>query len=516
VGPGVPLEHPRLLGDLETTRGQVWRVQAWHALVRSALILIGLAALLALADWMWVLPSQARGMILLGAFALAMLGLFRAWPRVDSRQIALAVEREFAELGQSVQTVVDYAHPGPETVPASPGLVKALLHETDERTSGLDYQRVVPWRDLRRGLALLGLMLVPGILTLLFSPGLRTATLRTLLFPAYYTTWKVEPGDAVIHEGDKLDVTVTLAGRPVRHARWLYREAGGSGQWTSADLVATEPAAHAPLIGRLTTGLANCRTDLDYRVEAGEIQSPVYHVRVVLPLTVSKFAATVVPPAYTRRPSVTRNEGNLRVIEGSDVQFALEMNREPRTAALELETAGEASPRTIPLAIQGTKLTGMIPRIAAEQRYAIVARAADGVELDRTPYQVKVQRDEPPTVRLLRPEEETAVIATAEVPIEVAAGDDFGVARVGIACKVGDGPEESLDLRDHPDQPLTVRAMATLYLEKHKLTYTDGITYYAFVEDNHPLRPHRVVSELRFIDILPYKQAFQYVEGGGT
>ncbi len=204
------------------------------------------------------------------------------------------------------------------------------------------------------------------------------------------------------------------------------------------------------------------------------------------------------------------------MIDGSDVQFALEMNREPQSAALELETTGDASPRTIPLAIEGTKLTGMISKVVAEQTYAIVARAADGVELDRTSYQIKIQRDEPPTVRFLRPEEELAVIATAEVPIEVAAADDFGVARVGISCKVGNGPEESLDLRDHTDQPLTVRAMATLYLEKHKLTYTDGITYYAFVEDNHPVKPHRVVSELRFIDILPYKQTFQYVEGGGT
>ena len=51
------------------------------------------------------------------------------------------------------------------------------------------------------------------------------------------------------------------------------------------------------------------------------------------------------------------------MIEGSDVQFALEMNREPQTAALELETTGDASPRTIPLAIQGTKLTGMIPKV---------------------------------------------------------------------------------------------------------------------------------------------------------
>ena len=58
----------------------------------------------------------------------------------------------------------------------------------------------------------------------------------------------------------------------------------------------------------------------------------------------------------------------------------------------------------------------------------------------------------------------------------------------------------------------------TLYLEKHKLDFTDAITYYAFVEDNYPPRPHRVVSELRFIDILPFKQDYQWCEGeaGGS
>ena len=74
-------------------------------------------------------------------------------------------------------------------------------------------------------------------------------------------------------------MAVTLAGRPVAlGARWLYRKAGSSDDWTSADLAPSEPAVHpAPrhrLIGRLTTGLANCQTDLEYRVEAGELQSP--------------------------------------------------------------------------------------------------------------------------------------------------------------------------------------------------------------------------------------------------
>ena len=519
-GASAPAEHPRLLDDLESTRRQMRRVLRWQALVRFGLILLGLAALLALADWTWVLPRSARGLVLVGALALAMVALFRSWPRVDRKQVALAVEHQFSELGQRVQTVVEYAHPGPDTVPASPGLVRALLEETDERTSGLDYQRVIPWPALRTGLTLLGLTLVPLILGPLCWPGLRTAALRAMLFRAYYSTLEVEPGDTTVRAGDDLKVAVTLAGRPVHSARWLYRKAGGSDDWTAADLALNEPAVHsAPrrrLIGRLTTGLTNCQTDLDYRVEAGELQSPVYHVRVVHPLTISKFEATVAPPAYTRRPTVILSQGSMRVIEGSNVQFSVELNREPGMAALVLGTLGEPSPRTIPLSIQGTRLTGTIPRVTTEQPYAIVARAADGLELDPVEYRIKVQPDERPTVRFLRPEEELAVIPTAEVPIEVAGGDDFGVARIGIAYKVGSGQEESLYLQNYQDQPLTVRAAATLYLEKHKLSYTDSITYYAFVEDNRPDQPQRVASELRFIDILPFKQTYQFVEGEGT
>ena len=154
--------------------------------------------------------------------------------------------------------------------------------------------------------------------------------------------------------------------------------------------------------------------------------------------------------------------------------------------------------------------------MTADQSYEIVAEAADGVSLDVTRYRIQVQPDEPPTVRFVRPDEELAVVPTAEVPIEVQAGDDFGLARIGIAYRVGKGAEESLLLQEHASQPLTARALAMLYLEKHKLSYTDNITYHAFVEDNRPTQPHRVVSELRFIDILPYKQAYQYVEGGGT
>ena len=132
--------------------------------------------------------------------------------------------------------MVEYAQPGPETAPASPGLVRALLDETDERTSGLDYQRVIPWPALRRSLTLLGLTLMPVILVCSSGPICARPHCGRCFFEQSYTTLKVEPGDTTVHAGDNLDVAVTLAGRPVRTARWLYRKAGDPGDWTSADL----------------------------------------------------------------------------------------------------------------------------------------------------------------------------------------------------------------------------------------------------------------------------------------
>ena len=58
--------------------------------------------------------------------------------------------------------------------------------------------------------------------------------------------------------------------------------------------------------------------------------------------------------------------------------------------------------------------------------------------------------------------------------------------------------------------------LAMLYLEKHQIDYRDGISYYAVAVDNYPDKPHRVVSELRFIDILPFKHVYKLAELDGT
>ena len=238
---------------------------------------------------------------------------------------------------------------------------------------------------------------------------------------------------------------------------------------------------------------------------------------MIHPLKLKGLQAAITPPAYTRKPPSVAREGNFRVLEGSKVRLQITLDRAPKTAELAPTSPdGKAPPGRVPLKIQGNTMTGELPPLTADVRYEIAATAADGMTLDADPFRIQVKPDEKPTILFVRPHESSAALPTTDVPVQVEAGDDLGLARVGIAYRVNDGPEESLYLDEPKDQPLTVEALTTLYLEKHELTYTDGLTYYAFVEDNKPYEPHRVVTELRFLDILPYKQAFQLVEGGGT
>jgi hypothetical protein len=71
-------------------------------------------------------------------------------------------------------------------------------------------------------------------------------------------------------------------------------------------------------------------------------------------------------------------------------------------------------------------------------------------------------------------------------------------------------------------QPHQSEAFAeqVLMLEQFLLTQKDCVAYYAFAEDNRPDNPQRATTELRFIDIRPFKRIFQLVDapdmpGGG-
>ncbi len=508
---------PAVVEKLETTRREMYAFQRTRCLLTTALLVLALAGLLAAADYFLVLPAGVR---LVGWLAIAVAAGVRLWnglvvPRrhFGRKDAAAEVESALPDLGQRVRTTIEYAEPAPDTMPAEPGLVRALTADTDRRTSPLDFHRLIPWRSLAWPVAGLAALCLLAVTLLVLNGGLRTAALRLFLAPVNYTNLDVKPGDQTVKVGSDLAVQATLTGRPVRSAELQYRPAGSADDWSHVDLAPPELVGKK-LSGTLETTLKDCQKELEYRVVAGPVESPVYHLAILRPLVLKQAEATVAPPAYTRRPEAVVKDGNLKVIAGSKVRFHFTLDREPKAARLELQ--GKDGVTAVPLEVRGRELVGELPAVEKPADYQVVAEAADGMKLDDNHFRIQVQPDRKPTVRFVKPQEQIEVTQTTEVHMKIEAGDDFGLSAVGVVFQVGNGEMKTLYLNRDPAQPTSLKAEVVLPLEDHEVTFQDGVTYYAFAEDNHPDKPQRITTELQWIDIRPYKRTYQILDTGGT
>jgi hypothetical protein len=506
------------------------------------LVELALVATLALVDWLWITSVAMRvvGLCLLAGAAIGIVFLaLGGIRRLGRSEAAVAVEESFPQLGQRVRTTLEYAEPLPTTAPASAGLVDALVDDTDRQTRRIDLKTLIPWRRLRWEAATLAVLAAVGLVTLAVSPELRVAIERLLLLPAHYTTLKVEPGDRQVKVGGDVLIQAELTGRPVRHVELRYRIVGNSSDsekaqaWEVDSLAGRETVDVAndlaqgstAITGKIEKKLSGLEEDLEYQVVAGQRASDIYRLTIVRPLVLKEVAATITPPAYTRRPTTVEAKGNVKVIEGSHLELAFKLDRPPQSALLALRPTSphaEAVPQPA-VRIDGATLSADLATIDQELEYELTAEAADGMKLEPKRFHVRVQPDQKPSVRFIEPPEQLEVTITTEVAMHLEASDDFGVGKMGIVYQIADGPERELYLEDLPQQPLSVETLATLFLERHDVYVTDAVTYYAFAEDNRPVEPgrggapNRAMTELRFIDIRPYKRTYHPAssDGGG-
>jgi hypothetical protein len=209
---------------------------------------------------------------------------------------------------------------------------------------------------------------------------------------------------------------------------------------------------------------------------------------------------------------------DLKVVDGTEVDFHLTLNRQPAEARLVPVGANADKADSPALTINGHVLAGGFGAVTKSQQFVITARAADGMRFESSRLRIHVRPDGKPKIRFVRPPEDLEVTPTTEVPLAVHVSDDFGVRKVAVMAQVGDGAMRTLWEEDFagPKPPRASRGEPMLFLEDHEVTFQDAVTYYAFVEDNRPGEAKRTVTELRFIDIRPYKREYQILEGGGT
>ncbi len=526
-------EPPELkfLARFEHVCTSLRRYQLRQGLCRTfAAAALGLAVLAA-ADFQFELPRSARAAGLFAAAAVTLAVLwgqviapFRWWTRPRT---AVEIESRFPQLGQRIRTVVQYAELSLERIHsegAAPSLVDALERETEIKVQPLPLDRIVPWRRMWA----LGALAAAPVLFLLFATARdaewRTALERALLSRRPYTTLSVTPANFMVDKGDSVPITVELHGRLKRDVVLYTRPVGQpDAAWKAAALDAPErgPAS------KREAKLEKVEKPLDYRVAAGRASSPTYRVEVRYPLALESFNVALEPPAYTGVKPSTVKGGDLRVIEGTGATFQVTFDSAPAEASLVMTDPSVRSrnnktppaPLVIPLKPSGATFSAGL-KLTKGLDYQIQARTADGRATLNIRYKIEVLEDRAPRVAFEQPDEALEVHPVAEVLNRIRVGDDFGLTKAGIVFQFNNGDEQILIVKDFKAEPATTRTSAALQemlpLEKLAASPTDSLTYYAFAEDNNPAGPRRTETDLRYVDIRPFKREYKMGEGGSA
>ena len=520
---------PKFLDRFEHVWASLRRYQIRQGLAWSFLtVTLGLTALVAADHRLELLWNvRAAGLVALAVVTLAVL-----WARVISPlrwwtrpRTAAEIESRFPELGQRIRTVVQYAALSDELIDlegVTPSLVGALEEETEIRAQPLPLDRLVPWRRIWAVASLAAAPLLLLLTAAAISPEWRVALERALLSRRPYTTISVAPGNLTVEQGDSVPIAIELQGR-LRRDVVLYTRPEGepNAEWKAAKLDAPD---RGPASKREVT-LEKLEKPLAYRVSAGSVSSPAYRIGVRYPLALESFDVAIRPPAYTGVKPSTVKGGDLRVIEGTEATFQITFDSPANEASLVMTDPSvrakkdKAAPtqQVIPLKSNGTSYTALL-NLTKGLVYRIEARTADGRATLKNEYKIEVLEDRAPRVAFEQPDEALEVHPIAEVLNRVRVGDDFGLTKAGIVFQFNNGGEQTLIVKDFTAAPAKDRTTAALeemlMLEKLAASPTDSLTYYAFAEDNYPGGAKRTETDLRYLDIRPFKREYKQGESG--
>lgn len=543
------------------------RVEIEQAVAWTALAGVLLFCLLAALDYALELRLATRTVFLFCAAAsvLAVGGrsAWRAWRRGSRPTTASELEETFPELGQSVRTTVEFGEKSEEAI-RSQGvkgtLVSALAQQTDDRTRPLELDVVVPTRRLWAVTA--AVALVTAIVASLSSADWqwRTAAGRVLLQDQPYRSLQVQPGSITVDEGSPAEIAVSLIGRTDRDVMLLTRSSEKpDAEWTEQSLEPVDPdSSDKPATTNVAAKDGNtpdsalpranylARFDrmtepLEYRVVAGEVASDSFRIDIRRPVRIQQISVSLAPPEYTRLPATTVTDGNFSGLDGTLASMQIAFDKPVRSvsivfAAKKSGNAAEppAEPETVVLSLQPAEggppnpSTSLIAAtdfpLVEDRNYSIVAEAEDGTRLPDNKYRIRVRHDQAPQVSFESPSDGVEVHSLAELPMRVRVNDDYGLTKAGVIFQVNNEQEIPLLAEDFAavveaakevaeTGALSPKTQSTLErllpLEHFGLTQKDSVMYFAFAEDNLPGSPQRTETDMRFIDIRPFKRQYQ-------
>ena len=460
----------------------------------------------ALVDTRFVLPLGVRWTILIGGIVFALAAVWFARLRSlaqSTKSAASAFEKAHPIVGQRIRTSVDMEGTPVGDSPDAKALRKQLGRETTRDLEKLPWAHLVPSRRFFLATGALAVVIGAFIFGLNSNPDLRLG-LKRILSPSSGVTytdisWDQLPTDFDERHPLRLSVTVS---RRVSEPQVFLRDANVSeAEWEEVTLTALAES------GQWDAILTDRRTDLEVYAIAGDARTTVkklnYHP--IPKLVSSRVKLTY--PAYTGLPEEVLEQGDVRAVEETEVEWEFVFDHPPLKAEWHLGTEGKSdlSPE------EGSGAYRVKGKLDVSKiKASLTVYAYDGEPLDAWRYQVTGVEDKMPVVKVLEPKDGVKATSITELPVRIRAMDDYGVSEIGVVLDaVGERDwilEEVVDASDQKRIDAVVQAM----LEKVPVTIRDNVRLHAYALDHKARGGPRAVTPLISIEIVPFKQRWRW------
>jgi len=325
---------------------------------------------------------------------------------------------------------------------------------------------------------------------------------------------RIEPGDAVVFQGDFQTVTAEVHGlRTGEEVLLHYSTADGQSVDQVVPLVKDEGDYRYRC--NLPPGSRGFQQDWQYRLSAGDALSRWFHIRVEVPPVIEVESVRYDYPAYTRlAPRTVARQGDIRAIEGTRVSIQGRANRPVQRAEIDLGCDGRGS---VAMNVDDRTVSGGFllrfsrsdPSRPQDDCYQLRFIDQSGNWNPRpVRYQIDVTPDLPPRVEIVTPEQDVIRMGPNDrLPIGVRAEDaDFGLRKVVVRTS-RDGQalrELPLLVRPASRDAWEGRFEGTVEFRPDRLGLEPGavVMLWAEAEDNKEPSPNVAASARQRIEII--------------
>ncbi|MEX1229459.1 MAG: hypothetical protein WEB58_04415 [Planctomycetaceae bacterium] len=307
--------------------------------------------------------------------------------------------------------------------------------------------------------------------------------------------FQIEPGDIQVIYGKGLDVRVTVSGGPADRVE-LMIDTG-----REAEALPMFPEAG----DKWRASLARVTESATYYIRADKARSPRYKIEVISVPQIESVRFRITPPAYTRESAYEGPlpKGGIAGLTGTKVQMWAKSNRPLSGGAIDV-TSDDASTSfpMKPTAAGSDEATGELTIEASGKFELRVADIEGQSSQEAFGGTITLLVDQRPFVRLLEPRATSLATPDANLPVALAAEDDYGVARVELYRSLNNSRPLPMELAVADPPPRRVNDGVYLPLSKYDLLPGDELKLFARVEDNDPAGAKGSESAVAIVRII--------------